>query len=267
MNRIISPALLTLLWASTALAQAAPTDPNRDGSRITCAGVYPKHLQGICVDNEAIFWSFTDRLVKTDHDGTMIKNVRVADHHGDLCCRDGKLFVAVNLGKFNDPAGQADSWVYIYDAATLAELAKHQVSEVVYGAGGIGTRDGRFFVVGGLPSGINENYVYEYDDELKFIKKHTLNSGWTRLGIQTATFAQDRWWFGCYGNPKILLIADANFTIQGKYPFDCSLGIAAATHGHLWSASGQCRADKGCTGWIQLATPDATSGLRYATGD
>ena len=56
----------------------------------------------------------------------------------------------VSKAKFNRPAGEADSWVYVYDADTLVELAKHRVPEVVHGAGGMAWRDGRFFIVGGL---------------------------------------------------------------------------------------------------------------------
>ena len=43
----------------------------------------------------------------------------------------------VNFGKFNLPKGSADSWVYVYDAESLKELARHQVQEVDHGAGGI----------------------------------------------------------------------------------------------------------------------------------
>lgn len=50
-------------------------------------------------------------------------------------------------------------------------------------------RQGRFLVVGGLPEGVNENYVYEYDRNFKFVKKQALASGHTHLGIQTAAFA------------------------------------------------------------------------------
>lgn len=70
---------------------------------VTCEGAYPHHLQGICVDDEAIYWSFTTTLVKTDRDGKLLKKVPVANHHGDLCHYDGKLYVAVNLGKYADP--------------------------------------------------------------------------------------------------------------------------------------------------------------------
>ncbi len=127
-------------------------------------------------------------LVKTGIDGKLLKKIPVANHHGDPCLQDGKLYVAVNLGKFNDPQGNADSWVYVYNAGDLSFEARHPVQEVFHGAGGIGFQDGRFFVVGGLPMGIEENYVYEYDPGFRFIKKHVVKSGHTLLGIQTATF-------------------------------------------------------------------------------
>src|SRR5690606_2933065 len=116
------------------------------------------------------------------------KKVPVANHHGDLCHHDGQLSVAVYLGAFNDPQGNADSWVYVYNAETLEELGRHETQEVVFGAGGITSRDGHFYVVGGLPDGIEENYVYEYDDSFRFIQKHVIQSEHTHLGIQTVQF-------------------------------------------------------------------------------
>ena len=231
---------------------------------VTCGGTYPHHLQGIAVDGEAIHWSFTTTLVTTDREGNVLKEVPVANHHGDLCFHDGQLFVAVNLGKFNDPRGNADSWVYVYDAETLEELARHEVQEVFHGAGGIGFRDGHFFVVGGLPDGVEENYVYEYDSDFQFLKRHVIESGHTRLGIQTASFAHDRWWFGCYGDPKVLLVTDADFEMKGRYEFDCSLGIEGLPDGRLLSAEGRCDKDSGCSGSVRVAIPDEETGLRVA---
>ena len=82
------------------------------------------------------------------------------------------------------------------------------------------------------------------------------------MGIQTATFAHDRWWFGCYGTPSILLVTDADFQVKGRYEFNCSLGIEGLADGRLLSASGRCEKDKGCTGNVQLAIPDETAGLK-----
>ncbi len=206
-------------------------------------------------------------MVKTDLNGRLIKKIPVVNHHGDLCCDDGKLFVAVNLGKFNDPQGNADSWVYIYDADSLDEIARHEIQQVFHGAGGIGIRDDQFFVVGGLPGDIQENYIYEYDQNFEFVQKRLVKSGQTRLGIQTATFAHDRWWFGCYGTPKILLVTDAEFNMLGRYEFDCSLGIVGIPDGRLLSASGKCQGEKGCYGNCKLVVPDSTSGLKFVTGE
>lgn len=237
---------------------AAPTD-----STVVCEGTYPHHLQGVCKDGEAIYWSFTTRLVKTDLAGRVLKQIPVANHHGDLCCHDGRLFCAVNLGDFNNPDGHADSWVYVYDAETLDELARHETPEVQYGAGGVGVREGRFYLVGGLPPGIEENFVYEYDREFQFVRQHTVASGSTLMGIQTAAFAHDRWWFGCYGDPKVLLVTDAQFRMIGRCEFDCSLGIAGLPDGRLLVAGGTCREGVGCTGRVRPAVPAADSGLRF----
>jgi len=230
---------------------------------VQCDGAYRHHLQGICTnDKNAVYWSFTTTLVKTDTSGKVLDKIDVGNHHGDLCHHDGKLYVAVNFGEFNNPAGKADSWIYVYGAKDLAFVSKHAAPEVFYGAGGIGYRAGHFFVVGGLPDGIQENYAYEYDAQFKFVKRHTIPSGHTQLGIQSATFANDQWWFGCYGEPKILLVTDANFKMKGRYEFDCSLGIAGLQNGRLLSASGSCDGGRGCVGGARIAVPDMTNGFR-----
>jgi len=232
-----------------------------DFREVVCEGTYAHHLQGVCVDQGAIFWCFTTELVKTDLDGKLIKKVPVANHHGDLCHVDGKLVVAVNLGRFNDPQGNADSWIYAYDAGDLSLISKHHAPEVFHGAGGVGVRDGRFFVVGGLPDDVPENNVYEYDGSFRFIRKHVVKSGHTHLGIQTATFAQGRWWFGCYGEPKILLVTEADFRMLGRYEFDSSLGIVGTPDDRFLTAAG--RGEKNLhTGRLRVAVADETAGLR-----
>lgn len=130
---------------------AVPIEAEEFGDA-TCEGTYPHHLQGICVGDGAIYWSFTTTLVKTDPKGKVLIKIPVANHHGDLCFHEGRLYVAVNLGKFNDPEGHADSWIYVYDAATLREVGRHPVQEVFYGAGGIGFRDGHFLLWAGYPT-------------------------------------------------------------------------------------------------------------------
>lgn len=252
------------LFAICCQHQASGDQPVAAFRDVECEGNYAHHLQGICVDNQSIYWSFTTQLVKTDLSGKKLKQIPVVNHHGDLCFHEGKIYVAVNLGKFNDPEGNADSWVYVYNADDLSLISKHETQEVFHGAGGIGIQEGHFFVVGGLPNGVQENYVYEYDPEFKFIKKHIIDSGHTLLGIQTATFANQRWWFGCYGDPAILLVTDASFKMIGRFEFNCSLGIEGLADGRLLSASGSCNKETGCRGSAKIATGSDVHGIQYA---
>jgi len=75
----------------------------------------------------------------------------------------------------------------------------------------------------------------------------------------------NRWWFGCYGDPKILMVTDAELQIKGSYEFDCSLEMEGLSAGRLLSAIGRCEKDKGCTGSVQVAVPDEKTGLKYVT--
>ena len=151
---------------------------------IRCEGMYPHHLQGVCQDPDGnLYWSFTTTLVKTDSMGQVLKKREVANHHGDLCYVEGRLFVAVNYGQFNNPLGQAKNEIVVYQAETLQEQARYKIPQVKYGAGGIAHHDGKFIVVGGLPSGVEQNYLYEYNASFIFQKRHVLDSGWTRLDV------------------------------------------------------------------------------------
>jgi len=227
---------------------------------VTCEGIYPHHLQGIDADRKgSIYWSFTTTLVATDAAGRVLKAVPVKSHHGGLVHHDGKLYVAVNFGSFNNAQGRADNWIYVYDAKTLKLLGKHPAPQVKHGAGGIAFHDNRFIVIGGLPEGVQENYAYEYDTSFKFIRKHTIKSGYTNLGIQAAGFHDGHWWFGCYGNK--LLKVDKSFKLVGKYDFNCGLGIAGIPGGRLLVARGSQIAGKGRGGSVLLAKPDDVKGL------
>jgi hypothetical protein len=199
--------------------------------------------------------------VKSDLNGRIEKKIPVDNHHGDLCFYNNKIYVAVNLGKFNQPPGQADSWVYVYDAETLVELSRHEVPELVHGAGGMACDGKRFIIVGGLPEGYGENYLYEYGLDLKYKCRHEI-PGYTLLGIQTAAYADKNWWFGCYGSPQYTLKTNSRFKLQGKWTFDCSLGIERLANGKFLTGRGTCKKDVGCTGRVVIAESDKNSGLK-----
>lgn len=241
---VLPAALLAL--PRTAVAQSGNSAPLQvmAGSGVALSGVYPGHLQGVCTnDRDALYWSMTTDIVKTDVSGAVVRRIAVPGHHGDLCHVDGRIYVAVNLGLFNDPQGRADSWVYVYDADDLSLLARHPVSEVVYGAGGIAFADGRFVVVGGLPEGMSENALYEYGREFRSGRKIALKTGPTYKGIQTAAFDGAHWWFGCYGRAdftEVLIRTDRTFGAIQTFAFDGSTGIVPLDRDTLLVARSVC---------------------------
>ena len=245
-----------MLHLIIALIVAASCTSGAAAAEIVCEGTHGRHLQGIATDGKAIYWCFTRRLVKTDMAGKLLKAVEVRSHHGDLTCHDGKVYVAVNLGAFNQEPGKEDSWVYVYRASDLSFVSKHAVPQLVHGAGGMAYHKGRFVVIGGLPKTHQQNYVYEYDESFRFLKRHVLPSGYTRLGIQTACYAGGFWWLGCYG--KELLKADESFGLVGKYGCDCGVGIVAVAKDRF--LVGRCF-DKSERGKAFHARPDATKGV------
>lgn len=245
-----------------AFAQPAGLTPLQivSASGVELGGVYPEHLQGVCTNNrDAIYWSMTTRLVKTDAYGNVVRKAPVAYHHGDICYLDGRIYAAVNLALFNDPQKRSDSWIYVYDGESLAFLSRHKADEIVYGAGGMTFGDGRFIVVGGLPENTGENYVFEYGRDLKFVRRITLQSGQTYKGIQTAAYGADHWWFGCYGQPDLLpvmLKVDQKFEVVGKFAFDCSTGIVPLDRDTFLVARAACGKD-GCVARLSAARLDA----------
>jgi len=194
--------------------------------KIVCQGEYKGHLQGVCTDKKGnLFWSFTDVIVKTDLSGEIISRIELPSHQGDMTWHEGKVYVAVNHGKFNEEPGQADSWIYILSDKDLKLLEKVKAPELVHGCGGMAWGDGKFIVVGGLPETHDRNYLYEYSEDLEFVKRHLLESGQTRKGIQTAEYFNGQWWFGTYDRDNSTLVADKSYKLLERYQTDCSLGI------------------------------------------
>jgi len=163
-----------------------------------CQGSYKGHLQGVATDGEFLYWSFTVTIVKTDLAGKVVAAVEVPRHHGDLCVRDGVVYVAVNLGWFNFE-DRGISEVRAYSAGDLSPVGCWKLPMCGHGAGGMTYADGRFFVVGGLPATHEKNYVYEFTPDFDLVHRHELMTGQTLMGIQTAAFEDGRFLFGIYG--------------------------------------------------------------------
>jgi hypothetical protein len=151
--------------------------------------------------------------------------------------------------------------VYVYDATTFDVLQKHRLPEVVHGAGGIAEHGGRFVVVGGLPPETPENYLYEYDENFRFLRRHVLASGYTQMGIQTAAWCRGHWWFGCYGKPQVVLRASAEFEFTGRWEFSAAFGLEGLPDGRFLVAED--KVEEGAhVGRVALAAEDAAQGLK-----
>ena len=192
-KNLMTLATFALFAACAAMAQLP--------EKIACAGSYGGHLQGVATDGTNIYWSFTVAVVKTDLSGNILVSRKAPSHQGDLCCKDGVLYVAVNRGRFNTETG-AVSQVTSYDAKTLKPIKTVPLPDVPHGAGGITWKGDRFYVVGGLPPTHKKNYVYEYTPDFKLVKRHDLETGFTLMGIQTAAHEDGKFYFGIYGNKE-----------------------------------------------------------------
>lgn len=225
-------------------------------NEILSEGDWPPHLQGVCTDGTNVWWSHTVELAKTDLNGKVLAVAKgLQTHHGDLCVVGGKVYVAVNHGQFNTE-DKADSWVYAYDANDLSFIKRWKVPELRHGAGGMTYKDGHFFVVGGLPPTHDENYVYEYTPDFRFVGRHVLRSGWTFLGIQTADYANGRFYFGCYAGknstngksvPSLTLVSPADLSSVENVKEHTAEGVLELD-GRMWKAVIKCITPKG-TPW------------------
>lgn len=234
------------------LAVAVALAMSCEARDICCQGTYGGHLQGVATDGRSVFWSFTDEVVRTDTNGVVLASSgSVPRHHGDLCVRDGVVYVAVNLGRFNQP-DEGVSEVRAYEAATLKPLKAWPLPDMRYGAGGMTVAGDRFFVVGGLPATVEENPVFEYDTDFRLVRRHALATGFTLMGIQTAAFEEGRFLFGIYGdvgNPPGVLVVPRDLSSFVRKLGSGNVGILRLNGGY-WTGRTRRVADKRYRGWL-----------------
>ena len=195
--------------------------------KIACAGDYGGHIQGVATDGESIYWSFTVAVVKTDLSGNILASRKAPSHQGDMCYKDGVVYVAVNLGKFNTESGGV-SQVTAYDAKTLEPIKTIPLPDMPHGAGGMTWKGDRFYIIGGLPLKHEKNYVYEYTPGFKLVKRHDLETGFTWMGIQTAAYEDNMFYFGIYGSkgdPSGVLACPEELSSYKRYTCGGSVGI------------------------------------------
>jgi len=229
-------------------------------AEIQCEGEYGAHLQGVATNHtDALFWSFTLTLVKTDLNGKVQAKAKAMYHLGDLTCADGKVYVAA-CTSWDRPSN--NSKVYVYDAADLKLIEMKPVPEATYGAGGVEFYDGRFYVVGGADPKAEENFIYIYDKDFRYLETRTIPSGHTDLGVQTISRHGGFFWLGCYGD--ILLKLDDSLNIVGRHAFDAGYGMKSWQGDEVLVGQTISRDEGNSKRWrgvVHVARVDAEKGL------
>ncbi len=180
------------------------------------------HMQGFTTDGTFMYWSFTDSLVKTTLENTVIAQMPVlGGHMGDIDYHDGKIYATV-MG--NSLAGRpwgvwTSFYVYVFDAENLSLLkmirldpcydmyADYQNNGGFNGVDGIAIvpdADGRLsmWVAAALFNGeeYDSQMLLHFTLEGKLIEIKKFKTGNTIFGIQNLDYEADtgNFWFSTY---------------------------------------------------------------------
>ena len=198
----------------------------REGDEIRCAGDYAGHVQGIATDGKTLYWSFTGTVVRTDLNGRVLARHNLPGHGGDPCFAGGKLYVPVGSRFNQEPKkkNKPENFVQILTPA-LKPLNAVPLVNFKYGAGGIGCRNGRFFIVGGRPDGKPGNTIHEYDANFKPLRRHEIDFN-SASGIQTINFTPEgRCLIGCYGVGNFATELDGKWRVVRRPRPNVSVGV------------------------------------------
>lgn len=183
-------------------------------------------MQGLAAAADRIYWSHTDRLAVTDTTGSYIKLVEADYHHGDICINGGKLYAAVNKGKFNRESG-AENFVYVYDL-DLNLLEVVPIDFMPQGLGAIEFSDGSFYLGGGALKDAKTFKIYKCSKDFKLEKVFEIPAYDSELGVQTICSCGGFFWFGCYmrSGKEFLWKLDKNLRVLGRFNNFAALGIS-----------------------------------------
>lgn len=203
------------------------THPNK----IFCGvGEFPGHLQGIAADENGIYWSFYDTILKTDWAGKMLKKIPSPTHAGDLCIADGLIYVSVCYydKKMVEREG-GTGWLYVYDTE-LNFVKKIGMPEVPRPDGIV--KYGQYFYVANDDFGHDPhpfNYITVMDKDFKVVKKVKVDFGMqTQYGAQTLNVIDGKILASFYGDNghSPLLIPETLELLPDRFCLSPSVGFA-----------------------------------------
>ena len=226
-----------------------------------------QHMQGFTSDAEHkfMFWSFTDSVVKTNMNGTVICQVHCDDygHLGGMDWHDGKVYVSFMA----DPSpwtfwgDWSAFYIYVYDDHDLRLLEKIRLDECCemkkndvggfQGIDGIAfgkapdTGETRMFVAVATNSG--EQYAHEMILQIgtdnKIEKVHYIPNKNTVFGIQNLDYEEDTgcFWITTYGQKypyqaeeTLYRIAPTLDRVEAKYKFSTPYGFECLGGGEYY---------------------------------
>lgn len=186
-------------FASLSMAMGIAVWAGAQDRAIECDSLHPYHCQGVATDGQALYWSFTTVLAKTDLSGRTLKTYAIkSGHMGDLCVHDGRIYVGMNMRSASDGTRVGDE-VWVFDPQDLTLQRQMPTPQTIWCNNGLEWYGGAFWVVSNGSCEVPYNYVFEYTPDFRFKCCHPIASGQTNLGVQTICFAKGRMLFGCYG--------------------------------------------------------------------
>lgn len=230
------------------------------------------HMQGFTTDPEQryMYWSFTDSVVKTNYESTVIAQCHVSGGHlGDIGYYQGKLYASY-LG--NALPGHAwDDWtsfkIYVFDAEDLRperiidmpicdemkanennprdEFGFRAIDGVTFGKDTDGNE--KLFVACALRNGeqFRNQMVLQLSLDGVYEMTHRIETGNTVFGIQTLDYDREtgEFWFTTYGKSEpyqaeetLFRIAPDLKTIRAKYKYSSPYGFACLGGGKYFAS-------------------------------
>ncbi len=198
------------------------------------------HLQGFTTDNEFVYWSFTDSLVKTNLNNTVIAQVPVLGGHlGDIDYYGGKIYASLMGNALRgEPWGQWTSFhIDVFDCDTLA-LEKMIRLDPCYkmhanipenhgfrGIDGVAVKsgaDGRpeLWVAAALETApeYDKQMLMHFNLDGELIEIKYFKTGNTTFGIQNLDYEDDTglFWFTTYGGHKEFQTNTGLFSVRAE---------------------------------------------------
>lgn len=223
------------------------------------------HLQGVATDGRYMYWSFTDSLVQTSLQGTVLRQVRVhGGHLGDITCHNGRIYGSlVGNSLAGKPWGVWTSFaVHVWDAETLAFLdiirldrcyADYQnrycgfngIDGITFGTDP-DTGEEVLLTACALftDPAYSRQMILQFSPDGQPQKEHFIETGNTVFGIQNLAREPDtgNYWFTTYESsepyqPKdrLYCVAPDLHTILASYPFSSPYGFICRGGGRFYA--------------------------------